>query len=213
VPTATWQNLPEAKRARVLEAAMREFGTQGFSAGSLNVVARDAGIAKGSLFQYFADKGDLFAYVCDAVSLRVRAHMLERMAALDPSRELFEFLAELLVDWTEYFRDCPLERGVTAAANLEIDPQVRTTVRSVTYGYYLAALRPLLEDARARGDLRPDADLDAFLSLLLLVLPHLALAPFTPGLDPVLGLYGTDRDELTEQVARLVASLRAAFGS
>lgn len=213
MPTATWRNLPEAKRTRVLEAAMREFGTQGFSAGSLNVVAREAGVAKGSLFQYFADKGDLFAYVCDAVSLRVRSHMLARMAALDPSRELFGFLSELLVDWTEYFRDCPLERGVTAAANLEIDPQVRTTVRSVTYGYYLAALRPLLEDARDRGDLRPDADLDAFLAVLLLVLPHLALAPFTPGLDPVLGLYGRDREAVGEQVGRIVETLRAAFGS
>lgn len=37
----------------------------------------------------------------------------------------------------------------------------------------------------------PQADLDAFLALLLVLLPHIALAPHSPGLDPVLGLSST----------------------
>ena len=45
---------------------MVEFGTRGFSAGSLNVIASQAGIAKGSLFQYFEDKLDFFVTICRA---------------------------------------------------------------------------------------------------------------------------------------------------
>ena len=53
MPRPTWFNLDEGRRERVLRAAMAEFGSRGYSAGSLNVIAREAGVAKGSLFQYF----------------------------------------------------------------------------------------------------------------------------------------------------------------
>jgi hypothetical protein len=62
------------------------------------------------------------------------------------------------------------------------------------------------------GALRSDADLDAFLALLLLLLPHLALAPYSPGLDPVLGLADDAPDQPETAVRRVVAVLELAFG-
>ncbi len=59
MPTVTWARVDATRRAAVIEAAEAEFGAHGFSGGSLNVIARRAGVAKGSLFQYFADKRDL----------------------------------------------------------------------------------------------------------------------------------------------------------
>ena len=50
MPTVTWARLDPTRRAAVIEAAEAEFGTHGFSRGSLNVIARRAGVAKGSLF-------------------------------------------------------------------------------------------------------------------------------------------------------------------
>ena len=61
MPTVTWARVDPSRRAAVIEAAEAEFGAHGFSQGSLNVIARRAGVAKGSLFQYFADKRDLYA--------------------------------------------------------------------------------------------------------------------------------------------------------
>ena len=65
MPTVTWARVDPARRAAVVEAAEAEFGAHGFSRGSLNVIAKRAGVAKGSLFQYFADKRDLYAYIAD----------------------------------------------------------------------------------------------------------------------------------------------------
>ena len=45
------------------------------------MIARRAGVAKGSLFQYFADKRDLYAFITDVVSQRVRAYMEERIVS------------------------------------------------------------------------------------------------------------------------------------
>jgi AcrR family transcriptional regulator len=211
MPTVTWARVDPARRAAVVEAAEAEFGAHGFSGGSLNVIARRAGVAKGSLFQYFADKRDLYAFIADVVSQRVRTYMEDRIRQLDPSRPFFDFLTDWLDVWVAYFADHPHERAVHAAASLEVDTDARISVRSVIHRHYLEVLRPLVRDAQVRGDFRKDADLDALLSLLMLIFPHLALAPYMRGLDPVLGLDDPTPDQPALAVRRLVGVLSAAF--
>lgn len=212
MPTSTWDRLPEARRTAVIKAAEDEFAAHGFSGGSLNVIARNAGVAKGSLFQYFRDKSDLYAYLSERASLRIRDDMGAAIAAADWDSGPFGPLRDLLVMWEEYFHTHPLELALTAAVNLEPDQSARLAVRHVVNEHYAAVLRPLLTQARDGGHLRADADVDAFLALLLLLLPHIALAPHNPGLDPVLGLSSTDRDERLSAIDRLVTVLESAFG-
>jgi len=207
----TWARLDPARRAAVIDAAEAEFGAHGFSQGSLNVIARRAGVAKGSLFQYFADKRDLYGFIADVGSQRVRAYMETRIIELDPSRPFFEFLTELMDSWVAYFADHPRERALHAAASFEVDTDARISVRSVIHRHYLDVLRPLVRDAQTRGDLRADADTDALLSLLLLLFPHLALAPYVRGMDPILGLDEPTPEQPALAVRRLVAVLRDAF--
>jgi AcrR family transcriptional regulator len=211
MPTVTWARVDAARRAAVVEAAEAEFGAHGFSGGSLNVIARRAGVAKGSLFQYFADKRDLYAFIADVVSQRVRAYMEARIVQLDPTRPFFDFLTDWLDVWIAYFADHPHERAVHAAATLEVDTDARISVRNVIHRHYLEVLRPLVREAQLRGDFRKDADIDALMSLLLLIFPHLALAPYMRGLDPILGLDDPSPDQPALAVRRLVAVLSAAF--
>ena len=96
MPTVTWSRLGGERRSAVVDAAEAEFAAHGFSGGSLNVIARRAGVAKGSLFQYFADKRDLYAYITDVGSQRVRAYMEYQIHELEPDRPFFEFLTDLL---------------------------------------------------------------------------------------------------------------------
>jgi hypothetical protein len=49
------------------------------------------------------------------------------------------------------------------------------------------------------------------LSLLLLIFPHLALAPYLRGIDPVLGLDEPTPEQPALAARRLVAVLAAAF--
>jgi len=213
LPTVTWARVDPARRAAVIEAAESEFGAHGFSRGSLNVIARRAGVAKGSLFQYFADKRDLYAFITDIASQRVRSYMEDLIRELDPRRPFFEFLTDLLDGWVAYYAEHPRERALHAAVSLEVDTEARVSVRSVSNRHYLEVLRPLVHAAQIRGDLRPDADTDVLLSLLLMVFPHLALAPYMRGLDPVLGLDEPTPEQPALAVRRLVAVLSAAFSA
>lgn len=205
MPRSTWHNLDADRRDRVLAAAMAEFGRHGYSGGSLNVIAREAGVAKGSLFQYFGDKFDLFAYVAEQTSLRVYAAMRGHLDV--PDGPLVEHLLEVTDVWIAYMAEHPLERAVTAATTMELDPQVREAVRAPVHRLYAQGLRPLLAAAVERGEFRADADLDALLSLFVLLLPHLALAPFEPGLDAGIALYGTAGRRRCEHARRLVGTL------
>ncbi|GAA1822648.1 TetR/AcrR family transcriptional regulator [Planosporangium flavigriseum] len=213
MPTATWERLPEARRSAIVRAAEEEFAAHGFSGGSLNVIARSANVAKGSLFQYFRDKADLYAYLSERASLRIREDMEVRIRDLDWAQGFFPTMRELMVVWEEYFHTHPLERAMTAAVNLEPDGSARHAVRRVANEHYLAVLRPMLLAAKERGDLRPDADVEAFLAMLLLLLPHLALAAHNPGLDPVLGLDSASPQDRVKAIDRLMAVFQSAFGA
>jgi AcrR family transcriptional regulator len=211
MPTVTWSRLGGDRRSAVVTAAEAEFAAHGFSGGSLNVIARHAGVAKGSLFQYFADKRDLYAYITEIGSQRVRAYVEDQIRVLDAGRPFFDFLTDLLDVWIVYFADHPRDRALHAAASFEVNTDARVSVRAVVHRHYLEVLRPLVHDARLRGDLRADADIEALLSLLLMIMPQLALAPYVRGMDPILGLDELSPEQPALVVRRYVAVLKAAF--
>ena len=61
--TETFLRLPEEKRERFLNAAWEEFTATAFADASINQIVRRAGVPRGSFYQYFAGKEDLFAYL------------------------------------------------------------------------------------------------------------------------------------------------------
>ena len=63
----TFLRLPEEKRNRFLNAAWEEFGRTSFADASINQIVQRAGVPRGSFYQYFADKEDLFAYLQEIV--------------------------------------------------------------------------------------------------------------------------------------------------
>ena len=52
-------------RKKIIEAAERAFSTTGYHHTSMDDIARDAGVAKGTLYYNFPNKAELFRYVLD----------------------------------------------------------------------------------------------------------------------------------------------------
>ena len=59
----TFYRLPDEKKERILQSAHREFTQHPYEKSSINRILNDAKIPKGSFYQYFDDKSDLF-YLC-----------------------------------------------------------------------------------------------------------------------------------------------------
>src|SRR5262245_4805346 len=79
-----------SKRRQILDGARKVFMDLGFDGASMNEIARAAGVSKGTLYVYFADKSRLFEAI-------VEDEALEKGKAtfnLDPSRDIETTLRE-----------------------------------------------------------------------------------------------------------------------
>ena len=61
----TFERLNEHKRHAFLEAAFKEFSLKGYDAASITQLVKALGIAKGSVYQYFDDKQDLYQFLIE----------------------------------------------------------------------------------------------------------------------------------------------------
>lgn len=63
MPTTTFFNLAEEKRQKLLQAAFAEFSSKPYEEASINAIIQTAAISRGSFYQYFADKDELYFYL------------------------------------------------------------------------------------------------------------------------------------------------------
>ena len=63
MPTQTFLNLPQEKRQRLINAAIQEFSRVPVSDATISHIIKQAGIPRGSFYQYFTDKFDLHHYI------------------------------------------------------------------------------------------------------------------------------------------------------
>lgn len=92
MPKPLFFALKEEKRAAVLQAALAEFAAFGYGGSSTNRIVRAAGISKGSLFQYFDSKEELYFYLLDSVAAELTDTLGRQAAALSP--DLFQRVLE-----------------------------------------------------------------------------------------------------------------------
>src|SRR5262249_34687064 len=83
-----------ATRQRILEAARQLFATSGFEAGTTRQIADAAGIATGTLFNYFATKEAVLASLAAEVVAGVHRDFEDRNSDQESfEEELFAFVA------------------------------------------------------------------------------------------------------------------------
>ncbi|QES73185.1 TetR/AcrR family transcriptional regulator [Clostridium diolis] len=88
MPKDTFKNLNEDKKQRIFDAAVQEFSTCSFSDASINQIIKTAGIPRGSFYQYFNDKEDLYLYMIEEISNQKKKLIPERVS--NPDDEFFE---------------------------------------------------------------------------------------------------------------------------
>lgn len=67
MPFPRFDTLDPPRKHAILEAARAEFAARGYAGASYNAIIRDAGLSKGAMYYYFADKADLCRTVLEGV--------------------------------------------------------------------------------------------------------------------------------------------------
>lgn len=156
MPKDTFFRLPAARRDRLVDEAIVEFADRTYAEASLSQIARRARIPKGSFYQYFEDKLDLYRWLLtEEAPRRKREHLGAAMAGGD-----FWVRLETLVErGMAFLVEHPRLARLTAAA---ADPTALVEVRGLHKAICEAGiveLRAVLEQGVQSGELvTPDLD-------------------------------------------------------
>ncbi len=68
MPKQTFFNLQKQKQDAILDAAMDEFASFPYDKATIDNIVKKAGIPKGSFYQYFSNKEDVYRYLFEIIS-------------------------------------------------------------------------------------------------------------------------------------------------
>ena len=91
MPKATFLNLPEDKRNHILDVAIEEFCNKPYQSASISAIVRDAGIAKSSFYQYFADKRDLYLHILQ-LGMQQKMALVNQIKPVEKAMDTFDYL-------------------------------------------------------------------------------------------------------------------------
>lgn len=101
MPKQTFFNLPEEKRQAFITSAIDEFAENDFDSASISRLLAQLGIAKGSFYQYFEDKQDLYFYLIDFV-MKERMNFIRNESGDKNKADYFQFVQDLLETGVRY---------------------------------------------------------------------------------------------------------------
>lgn len=158
------------KRKGILEAAIRLFSVKGYEQTSIEELAREAGIGKGTIYSYFETKRDIVRAFCEDQLEYTRT---ELAAGTDPDTSLKE---QLLVIFMAEFRHVTENKEFGRLFLQEkIFPREHYSAEDQDIqNRYFEMLYPIYEKAQERGELDNKLELlhisGHFYSLYLLIL-------------------------------------------
>jgi AcrR family transcriptional regulator len=165
MPTPTFFGLPPERRDRLVKEAIVEFAGSSFAEASLSAIARRARIPKGSFYQYFEDKLDLYRWLLtDEVPRRKR----EFLGGLQG--DFWTRLEALIERGMAFLVEHPQLARLSAAA---ADPSAIAEVRGLHAAICQAGLdelRAVLRAGQASGALGPGVDLEVATRLVSTVI-------------------------------------------
>jgi AcrR family transcriptional regulator len=143
--------------AAVLDATLAVLDETGYSGLTLEAVARRAGTTKPAIYRRWPRREDLV--------LAALASRLGEARAPDTGCTLCD-LDECLKVFVAAFRRMPPDVIGPLFADCAADPVLRARFMAALFDPPRAAVEETLDRARARGDLREDADRDVILDLI-----------------------------------------------
>ncbi|MBT29353.1 MAG: hypothetical protein CMO01_06790 [Thalassobius sp.] len=107
MPKDTFFKLKEDKKRKLTEAFLREFSLKSYDEASITSVVKELGIAKGSVYQYFNDKLDLFMYLVGESS-KVKQQYVAEIKREDFD-DYWAFFRKLFSEGVKFDLENPLE--------------------------------------------------------------------------------------------------------
>jgi len=152
-------------RQRLLEAAATEFASKGYVGANVNHISQAAGLAKGTLYNYFASKRGLMLGLIDTVSSAHTEAVLQQVELeQDPARRLECFFRAGFA----FVEQHPAQARVIVNAVYGHDAEIRERVYQAYERLFTLIAQDVVKAGIARGDFE-SRDLNLATALIMTV--------------------------------------------
>lgn len=160
MPKSTFYNLSDEKKDRIFNAALKEFSTRAFSQASLNHIIKNAGIPKGSFYQYFDNKEDLYLYMIEVVSKEM-TEPLSNINEMNPDADCFEVIMQETREFLERGKVRPEYVEIVMLNELDNSEFIKKIRKSSSNRYV-----KMLERDKERGLIKPEVDSELVINMI-----------------------------------------------
>ena len=212
MPKDTFYNLPEEKRKLIEDIAITEFASNGYDKASINTIVQNSGIAKGSFYQYFEDKKDLFLHILVDVASQRKIQYMSPVLMNPEGIDFFIVLKELYISGLRFASENPeLEKLGMWLVNNTNHP-IYDALFNESEHFTTNIYTQMLTAAAERGELRSDIDID-FIGYLFPTLISRTMDYCLSGMDGgrVTGVSEIS-DEILKKVDLMIDFLRSGIG-
>src|SRR3954468_20524229 len=159
------------KRERILDASERIFARHGFFAARVSEIAKEAGVADGTIYLYFKSKDDLLISVFERRMKQVNAELRQVIAGLGPADQLHAFIRA-------YLRIVASEPTAVEVLTIELrqSSKFMKEYENPEFADFLRLLGGIIAEGQARGQL--DAAIPSHIAARMIfgILDELSLA-------------------------------------
>jgi len=117
----------DGTRKKIVDAAFKIYSENGFTAAT-SLIAKEAGVAHGSMFLHFPTRDDLLTYLANEFGNTLRARFNELSGAYDTIEELLGAHIDILSEYEKFY-----SRLITEAAYLP--ENVKTALVRIQSGF------------------------------------------------------------------------------
>ncbi len=150
---------PEEKRLQILSGALTVFRRSGLERSTIAQIAREAGIGKGTIYEYFASKEAIIQAVLELLLQELEAGVMSIAASPLPPREKLEAMIGVAAGMTEGDQADAVDVMFAFWAEA-VQGEQTTTVETFyrLYAEWRELLGGILADGVADGSFRTDLD-------------------------------------------------------
>lgn len=166
MPKDTFFNLSGDKQEKIMRSAINEFLCSGFEKGNIGDIAKKAGVAKGSMYQYFENKKELFLYcvkyAIEFITTKYGKYMLINEKGINIFDYFYHSSKELLIQLQEEKELVIFIQDVFLGKYSSLTGESMDYMMKIMDRYVLELIR----DGKNNGYIRKDID-DNMLALFL----------------------------------------------
>ncbi|AEH51800.1 TetR/AcrR family transcriptional regulator [Pseudothermotoga thermarum] len=153
MPKSTFFNLPKEKRNRITNTLIKYFATKPYEQVDIEDVAKECKVAKGSMYQYFENKKDMYLHAVNE-AMKASLKLVENIDFEQLS--LFEFLEKSFESTWNFFVNNPYESLLLEKAAFHDDSPCKDEIQSLLKERTKALLNDIVTKNQKSGFIRND---------------------------------------------------------